>query len=210
MGLATWIKHHRVFRKAILLLLCSLERVDVKSSLNSFLSVCGCFSYTSWCHLLWPASLLKGWAVGWQTTTGNLETLRLTWLPQYAKGEISLFPCLFCIYGNKPFSIFIGICTSMLGYYSMVSHFFVGCCILFTSFYFIVAKRKNTIFSVYFLSNSPMFLEIQFKDTLQICCVLKLMPFFWFIKELPGLVIVIWRCRIWYKLLSHWIVSSKV
>jgi len=84
-------------------------------SLNSFLSICGCFSYTSWCHLLWPASLLKGWAVGWQTTTGNLGTLRLTWLPQYAKGEISLFPCLFCIYGNKQFSIFIGMSTSMLG-----------------------------------------------------------------------------------------------
>jgi len=44
------------------------------------------------------------------------------------------------------------------------------------SFYFIVAKIKNTKFIVYFLSNSPMFLEIQFKDTLQIYCVSKLMP----------------------------------
>jgi len=45
------------------------------------------------------------------------------------------------------------------------------------SFYFIVAKTKNTKFILYFLSNSPKFLENQFKDTLQIYCVSKLMPF---------------------------------
>lgn len=71
-----------------------------------------------------------------------------------------LFCYMFCINGNKQLSLntFIG----------MVSYLFVGCCNLFyVSFDFVVAMPNNTKFIVYFLSNSPLFLEIQFKGTLK-------------------------------------------
>jgi len=48
-------------------------------------------SYTN-LFLLWLRALFqKGWEIGLQTTTGNLETSQQTWLLQYAKGEIFRF-----------------------------------------------------------------------------------------------------------------------
>lgn len=45
------------------------------------------FSYTNWCHLLWPALLEKHWAINCLTIIGSLETMQQYWFLLYVKGE---------------------------------------------------------------------------------------------------------------------------